>query len=474
MISKFLILNLLLFTQVVLHSQIAVRGTVANSGNNVVSNHPIYIKTDSGMLDTLYTDIAGRYSWEFTGVDGVYVIQTVGYCGEWRLYSDTVHLGLNSTEVVDFKVCHQITEESCSAFIEFQKETDRIIFFGSHNRAIEYISYYWDFGDGTYSSNPTPRHEFKEEGVYKVTLTIKTPLGCTASAEKEILASQKSFVRGTLRIPENYLSNAYIWLIGFDNNQNAVVQNVLPDNAGKFSFFCDPNSRYLVKIVPDFDIQTIPRVLPTYLGGATNWQDAQVLDVGHEILSVDLKAEVSYMYLHGFNTVVGSFEYLVSSSQLPLNVLLLDKSLNPIDHAQIKNGRFSFSGLPRGTYYILPECTGKISEPIRVDFIEDFDVTKYSEFKVSTTRIQPVGITNSGLIDDVKIYPIPFNDQLNIETSVSLEMFQLVDMAGVIVLEQMLNARTQASIDVSHLPKGNYILRLFPVAKPPYYQLIVK
>lgn len=451
-----------------------MRGQVTNSEQDVLANHPVFIKTNLGILDTVYTDESGAYAFEINDQLAEYAIQTVGYCNEWVLYSDTVRMSADFSNVIDFKICHLETEESCVADIVYNRETDRVIFFDSKRVDFEYVKFYWDFGDGTYSSRAAPRHEYKKEGVYTVRLTIETPLGCVDSAVMEILATSKSFIRGNLRIPGNYLSNAFIWLIGFDSNQNSIIQLVEPDITGKFNFLCAANSGYLVKIVPNFNVQTIPRPLPTYLGGATNWQGAHVLDVGHEILDVNLQAEVSYLYLHGFNRIVGTFEYSVPSNLLPLNVLLLDKALNPIDHALVENGSFSFSDLPRGTYYVLPECPGKVSHSVRIDFMEDFDVAKYCEFRVSSTKIRPVGISDFGAQKEVSVYPMPFNDVLHLEISTSVNLLQIVDMAGIVVMEESLDGETKMSLNTNHLHKGNYILRCFPIGEPPFYQLIVK
>ncbi|MEF8847573.1 MAG: C1 family peptidase [Candidatus Thermoplasmatota archaeon] len=38
-------------------------------------------------------------------------------------------------------------------------------------------NYQWDFGDGTTSSDPNPKHSYKEPGIYKVTLTVTDSFG---------------------------------------------------------------------------------------------------------------------------------------------------------------------------------------------------------------------------------------------------------------------------------------------------------
>lgn len=47
-------------------------------------------------------------------------------------------------------------------------------------------SYYWDFGNGTTSTERNPKTEFQNAGVYAVTLTVKNNSGNTAATKKEI------------------------------------------------------------------------------------------------------------------------------------------------------------------------------------------------------------------------------------------------------------------------------------------------
>ncbi len=48
------------------------------------------------------------------------------------------------------------------------------------------VSYYWDFGDGSTSTEASPTHTFTAEGSYTVKLVVTAPDGSTASAEKTI------------------------------------------------------------------------------------------------------------------------------------------------------------------------------------------------------------------------------------------------------------------------------------------------
>ncbi|MFZ9956407.1 MAG: PKD domain-containing protein, partial [Flavobacteriales bacterium] len=54
----------------------------------------------------------------------------------------------------------------------------------STNKAVQ--SYYWDFGDGTFSSEGSPNHIYTQAGNYAVTLHITTSNGCSSKITKNI------------------------------------------------------------------------------------------------------------------------------------------------------------------------------------------------------------------------------------------------------------------------------------------------
>lgn len=55
------------------------------------------------------------------------------------------------------------------------------------NTSVNYISYSWDFGDGSTSSLPNPSHFYDIPGEYFATLTVTVPGGCTSVKTQRIL-----------------------------------------------------------------------------------------------------------------------------------------------------------------------------------------------------------------------------------------------------------------------------------------------
>lgn len=55
----------------------------------------------------------------------------------------------------------------------------------------EIKTYRWDFGDGFYSAEANPIHEYQEGGEYKVSLTVVSSRGCSSSFEKIVKVNPK-------------------------------------------------------------------------------------------------------------------------------------------------------------------------------------------------------------------------------------------------------------------------------------------
>lgn len=58
----------------------------------------------------------------------------------------------------------------------------------------EIISWSWDFGDGETSTEQNPYHEYAEEGVYVIVLTIESSTGCTSVYEDHICIGNGGFI----------------------------------------------------------------------------------------------------------------------------------------------------------------------------------------------------------------------------------------------------------------------------------------
>ncbi len=461
MVFRGVILVFLMLLKLTSIAQVEIRGNVSKMQGDPLQDHPVYLYDENGFLDKTVTNEAGRYFFELNSGEDLLYIKTVGFCGFWDTYTDSVNLEKHTVFEIDFRICHNLAPIACDSKFTVRPQSEYNFSFIPITQANEFSTYEWHFGDGETSTSSEPEHRFEEQGVYNVSLIMQNPLGCIDTAAKEVLVGPESYVRGRIETNDNYLSNAFIWLIGFDSHQNSVINTIVPDAQGKFHFWCESQTKYLLKLVPDFSISNYsPRLLPTYLGNAYYWQDAEVLSIGHEIRDLVLVTLESDFVPHGFNEIHGYIHH-DETITLPITVYLLDESQEPIDFARVKEGKFDFENLPSGTYFVLPESPGKVSYPFRVNFDGDFDPEVTTEFKVGTTQINPlVGLEDLTFNEnELTLSPMPVKDVLHIHSKFSLHNIQIYDIKGSLLKEIFLHGQKNANIETSDIDKGTYLVR---------------
>ena len=75
--------------------------------------------------------------------------------------------------------------------------------------ALNGVSYYWDLGNGTFSSSPNPQASYTEIGTYDVTLISKDIYGCYDTITKPIYIGHVLYIPNTFTPDGNYLNNEF-------------------------------------------------------------------------------------------------------------------------------------------------------------------------------------------------------------------------------------------------------------------------
>jgi gliding motility-associated-like protein len=75
----------------------------------------------------------------------------------------------------------------------------------TNNRSIGATSYFWDFGDGTTSTEIEPQHKYEDEGTFDIVLVATNNLGCRDTAR--LSSPVKAVVSGQLLIPNAFKPN---------------------------------------------------------------------------------------------------------------------------------------------------------------------------------------------------------------------------------------------------------------------------
>ena len=204
----------------------------------------------------------------------------------------------------------------------FVDENDTVIFDGS--RSIDpdgqqdIISYYWNFGDGTFGNNAIVAHIYTDNGVYTATLTVTDTAGATSTDTATITINNVAPAVGTITAPLDPQ-----W-VGTSVNVNTI--------------FTDPG------------------VLDTHTA---------VLDWGDGTTSEGVVSETN-----GSGTVTGSHIYIVAGVYtLTLTVADKDGGIGQSSFRYIviydPEGGFVTGGgwinSPKGAYTVDPNLTGKVN-----------------------------------------------------------------------------------------------------------------
>ena len=104
---------------------------------------------------------------------------------------DTLYITIPDSGNVfaNFKIYDVKIGNEMITFFENQSKIDKKIWKDNKN-----LSFYWNFGDGTYSNQAEPQHSYQNSGNYEVNLTITSSQGCRDSVTKLYLVT----------IPQNF------------------------------------------------------------------------------------------------------------------------------------------------------------------------------------------------------------------------------------------------------------------------------
>lgn len=477
MFYRALISLILIFSTEVSVGQYVCEGTVSAVRDKLVplADHPVYIYLEEELIDTIYTNNEGFYSFYCNEYfEQKIIIKTVGFCDEWQIYSDTILIGSDDVVGVNFEICHEDSDAACAVSFAYEALDSVTVNFVPNHNLDQLINYEWSFGDNQSISNlQNPDFQFSNEGVYTVTLVSTNPLGCSDTSIIEVLVSDDTFIRGQISILDNFFKDAYIQLISLEDN--LVKETVYPDNFGNYEIWCNPDYYYL-KVVPDLEPGYWPKVIPTYYEKTTKWNNAIAINDVHEIKEIDIEVLTSNYLSFGDNEVVVTLDADFNLDLLPIEVYLLDNELNPIDFGEkVGYGKYKIKDIPNGIFYIKPECPGRVASHSRVEFDWGNSDPVLTEFYVSSTAIYPVGINDLTHNDNrFDLYPVPVQNSLNLSSTYPIKEIRISDVNGKLVSTHSVEYNNRFRIPTDFWPKGVYFVTAFYDSQPPGCQKVVK
>jgi PKD repeat protein len=172
-ICLFTLTGLFAFSQI---SPIYVSGSVKDVNGNPLANYPVMIHADSSSGSWYYyitaqTDSAGMFNLTITppaGINQGFYAYTYD-CNKNIL--DTFFTNANQQIRLNFIIC-TYTPPTCLADFYYYPDSSGIYTLNFIDNSIgNPTSYYWSFGDSTFSTLQNPTHTFTK-GIYSVCLTI--------------------------------------------------------------------------------------------------------------------------------------------------------------------------------------------------------------------------------------------------------------------------------------------------------------
>jgi PKD repeat protein len=184
---------------------VTITGLVSSALNGVpVPDHEVYCITGDSInfvVEVAITNPDGTYSANLNlppGFSTVFV-STETRCDPNNPFSQHILDVANGQTVANFEVCADTFPPFPECFANFYAElVDSLTFqfngyyYGLDSNAVA-VSYLWDFGDGTTSTDASPVHTYAQDGLYWVTLTITGSDGCVSTATYPFETSFQGF-----------------------------------------------------------------------------------------------------------------------------------------------------------------------------------------------------------------------------------------------------------------------------------------
>ena len=327
-------------------------------------------------------------------------------------------------------------------------------------------SWTWAFGDGTSSSLQNPTHTYTP-GTYTVTLVI-LGTNCQSTSTQNIVIAGGSTtysVSGYVMAGSNGLDVGLIQLI--NASTGAVAAQTGLDSSSAYHFTNVSTGNYLVFAIPS-PTSVYTTYAATYYTNSILWSTATTINVNANLTSKDV-----YLFqivpMAGTGSVSGNLSTVSKGAVAGAVVNLLNSSNNPIASTiSDVSGNYSFSNIADGTYKIWAEIAGKTTTPIIVTIDANNQNITNNDFEVKNNTVVPkvVSIENATQNMQLKTFPNPVKDQLNIAISLdnnSMVTIEIVNLTGQVVFSNKyeLQSGTQTlRMNLNNIAEGSYILKI--------------
>jgi hypothetical protein len=408
------------------YDRVIIWGHITNDQNNQpISDNPVMI--NSALIEysnVVYSDLNGAYADTIAAIPDGIPISVATYDCTNILHSNTVYSNPSPMEV-DFSICLDVQcRAGFSAVLDSNNKAKNTYLFtdlsyGDPNK------WYWNFGDGTTSSEKNPVHQFTTSGNYTVYLTITKmdtsgAWNCFDSTDRIVKTCSYYNVGGLLYAGQFPINNPhYSGDTGVAYLYRAHNQWIVPVDTtsftwlGYYTFIQELEGSYIIKAGLTEGSSHYNEYLPAYNSDQLKWQTATSFMVDNDIFNNDIHLITANDSLSGPASLQGSVILNDDTTKLPnAEILLFTNELNPVKVTfSNAEGDFEFPALPFGTYNLYPEVTGKFTRILQVTIDSLHPVADGLQLKVynhEVTGIAPVQDEND--ITFGKIYPNPVTE----------------------------------------------------------------
>ncbi|MEL6675301.1 MAG: PKD domain-containing protein [Bacteroidota bacterium] len=436
--------------------------------------------------DSTYNSPSATYSWDFgdgTFGVGMYATHTYTNPGIYTICLTVTDSSSNCTVTQCDSVNIQgISLAGCNADFSWGLNatgqisfTDLSTAVDSAGNAIAITSWFWDFGDSTYSYAQNPTHTYTASGPFFVCLSIVDANGCASSVCDVVFSQTQGLsISGIVIADSNIVSIGTVYLIQHDSAANTLTLiDSVPMAQSYYQFNNVAPGTYLVKAALDSLDPNYANYLPTYLGDELFWYNATSTIVANSSVFNPVIFMIQGANNGGPGFIGGNISQganKTGDNMQGVLVILMDENGNPIAYTHTDhNGNYSFDNLPHGTYHVHVEIPGLPTEVWTVIIGPGADQFTAADFEVNSTHVDAIGTTSIeqfsfGTIGD--IYPNPVSQQLNIK--VAFDRITDLELSVVNVMGQTLSRKVENGVvgerliewNVQDLAAGTYMLQL--------------
>ncbi|MFH1160373.1 MAG: PKD domain-containing protein [bacterium] len=273
----------------------------------------------------------------------------------------------------------------CEAKFIYQQDPQNHLIVNFTNQSLGIItSYFWDFGDGSFSFGENPSHAFPYTGEFKVCLTVSNndtanPCFDTTCMTVNVDVPATYQIGGLLFAGAYPINNpvptgdtAFAFLYEYRQSAIVPIDSVLFDTLGYIMFDGVKPGKYCLKAGLAEHSARFSMYIPAYFGDQLLWADCDTLKiVNHSIYNAHIRMIETTLLNPGPGHIQGSM--LVEGSpggMVPLingQIVLADSQGNPLQYKYSgTDGEFLFDLMPPRSYQLFAEYTGMYSQKLDV------------------------------------------------------------------------------------------------------------